>query len=67
LNFSPDPAVNELAARENASSSKNIREMRQIIDKIVRNTRYEESRALAEKFTINFLAISNNSLVREMT
>jgi len=49
------------------SSSKNIREMRQIIDKIVRNTRYEESRALAEKFTINFLAISNNSLVREMT
>lgn len=49
LNFSPDPAVNELAARENASSSKNIREMRQIIDKIVRNTRYEESRALAEK------------------
>ncbi|MFA4926239.1 MAG: N-acetylmuramoyl-L-alanine amidase, partial [Candidatus Aminicenantales bacterium] len=49
LNFSPDPAVNELAARENASSSKNIREMRQIVDKIVRNTRYEESRALAEK------------------
>ncbi len=49
LNFSPDPAVNELAARENASSSKNIREMKQIVDKIVRNTRYEESRALAEK------------------
>ncbi|HRD01468.1 MAG TPA: N-acetylmuramoyl-L-alanine amidase [Candidatus Saccharicenans sp.] len=49
LNFSPDPAVNELAARENASSSKNIREMKQIVDKIVKNTRFEESRALAEK------------------
>ncbi len=49
LNFSPDPAVNELAARENASSNKNIREMKLIVDKIIKNTRYEESRALAEK------------------
>ncbi len=49
LNFSPDPAVNELAARENASSDKNIREMKLIVDKIIKNTRYEESRALAEK------------------
>ncbi|MDD8020247.1 MAG: N-acetylmuramoyl-L-alanine amidase [Acidobacteriota bacterium] len=49
LNFSPDPAVNELAARENASSSKNIRDMKLIVDKIIKNNKYEESRALAEK------------------
>lgn len=49
LNFSPDPAVNELAARENASSTKNIREMRSIVDKIIKNSKYEESRDLAEK------------------
>ncbi len=49
LNFSPDPAVNELAARENASSSKNIHELKSIVDKIIKNTKYEESRDLAEK------------------
>ncbi|MGQ9800275.1 MAG: N-acetylmuramoyl-L-alanine amidase [Candidatus Saccharicenans sp.] len=49
LNFSPDPAVNELAARENASSNKNIRDMKLIVDKIIKNSKYEESRDLAEK------------------
>ncbi|HEK85538.1 MAG: N-acetylmuramoyl-L-alanine amidase [Candidatus Saccharicenans sp.] len=49
LNFSPDPAVNELAALENASSNKNIREIKQIVEKIIKNSKYEESKDLAEK------------------
>ncbi|MGB9893053.1 MAG: N-acetylmuramoyl-L-alanine amidase, partial [Candidatus Saccharicenans sp.] len=49
LNFSPDPAVNELAAKENASSTKNIGEMKLIVEKIIKNSKYEESRDLAEK------------------
>jgi N-acetylmuramoyl-L-alanine amidase len=56
LNFSPDPAVNELAARENASSTKNIREMKLIVDKIIKNSRYEESKDLAEKIHRNLLS-----------
>lgn len=55
LNFSPDPAVNELAARENASSTKNIREMKLIVDKIIKNSKYEESRELAERVHRNLL------------
>ncbi len=55
LNFSPDPAVNELAARENASSTKNIREIKMIVDKIIKNSKYEESRDLAEKIHRNLL------------
>jgi len=53
LNFSPDPAVNELAARENASSTKNIREIKLIVEKIMKNTKYDESRDLAEKIHHN--------------
>lgn len=53
LNFSPDPAVNELAARENASSTKNIREIKLIVEKIMKNTKYDESRELAEKIHYN--------------
>lgn len=49
LNFSPDPAVNELAALENASSNKNIREIKFIVEKIMKNTKYDESKELAEK------------------
>lgn len=49
LNFSPDPRVNETAARENATTSKNISEMETIIKKIVRNSKIIESQALAEK------------------
>lgn len=55
LNFSPDPAVNELAARENASSTKNIREIKLIVDKIIKNSKYEESRDLAERIHRNLL------------
>lgn len=53
LNFSPDPAVNELAARENASSTKNIREIKLIVEKIMKNTKYDESKELAEKIHHN--------------
>lgn len=60
LNFSPDPAVNELAARENASSTKNIREMKLIVDKIIKNSKYEESRELAEKIHRNLLQHLNH-------
>lgn len=49
LNFSPDPAVNEIAARENATSAKNISEMKDIIQAIVRNSKIQESKELAEK------------------
>lgn len=48
LNFSQDPAVNAIAARENATSTKNISEMKDIIEKIVRNSKILESRELAE-------------------
>ena len=49
LNFSPDPAVNETAARENATSAKNISQMKDIIQNIVRNCKIQESKELAEK------------------
>ena len=49
LNFSPDPAVNETAARENATSTKNISEMKNIIQAIVRNSKIPESKDLAGK------------------
>ncbi len=48
LNFSEDPSVIATAARENATSSKNISEMRSIIEKIVENTKIPESRELAQ-------------------
>ena len=55
LNFSPEPAVNELAARENATSAKNISQMKTIIQKIVLNSKFEESRDLAEKIHRNMI------------
>jgi N-acetylmuramoyl-L-alanine amidase len=55
LNFSPDPAVVELAARENASSSKNIGQMKDIIQKIAQNSKVDESRDLAERIQRNLL------------
>jgi len=55
LNFSPDPAVVELAARENATSSKNIGQMRDIILKIAQNSKIDESRNLAERIQKNLL------------
>ena len=49
LNFSRDPKVNEIAAQENATSTKNIGEMTEIIKKIVRNSKIVESKELAKK------------------
>jgi N-acetylmuramoyl-L-alanine amidase len=48
LNFSQDPSVIATAARENATSTKNISEMRDIIEKIVQNSKIVESKELAE-------------------
>jgi N-acetylmuramoyl-L-alanine amidase len=48
LNISPDPSVIELAAAENATSTKNIGEMKTVLQKIVRNAKIQESRDLAE-------------------
>ena len=48
LNISPDPSVIELAAAENATSTKNIGEMKTILQKIVQNSKIQESRDLAE-------------------
>lgn len=49
LNFSPDPEVNATAARENATSTRNISQMKDIIQKIVQNSKVLESRDLAER------------------
>lgn len=53
LNFSPDPAVNELAAKENATTTKTIGEMDKIVKKIAQNSRIIESRELAQKIQSN--------------
>lgn len=55
LNFNPDPAVNEIAARENATSTKNIGQLSEIIQKIVENSKIQESRTLAEKIQKNLV------------
>jgi len=55
LNFSRDPAVNAIAARENATSTKNIGEMMDIIKKIVRNSKIVESKELAKKIQNNLV------------
>lgn len=55
LNLSPDPAVVEIAARENATSTKNISHMQEIIKKILRNSKIIESRELAEKIQKNLV------------
>jgi N-acetylmuramoyl-L-alanine amidase len=59
LNFSHDPSVIETAARENATSTKNISEMRDIIEKIVQNSKIVESKELAESI--------QNSLVKNLS
>jgi N-acetylmuramoyl-L-alanine amidase len=55
LNFSPDPQVIETAARENAVSAKNMGQMKDIIQKIVQNSKIYESRDLAERIQKNLL------------
>jgi len=49
LNFTTDPNVTRIAARENATSTKNIGEMKDIITKIVKNSKIMESKDLAAK------------------
>jgi len=55
LNFSQDPSVNAIAARENATSTKNISQMKEIIKKIVQNSKIVESKELAEKIQKNLV------------
>ncbi len=55
LNVSPDPSVIELAAAENATSTKNMGEMKTILQKIVLNSKIQESRDLAEKIQRNLV------------
>lgn len=47
LNFTTDPNVTRIAARENATSTKNIGNMKDIITKIVKNSKIMESKDLA--------------------
>lgn len=61
LNISPDPAVNELAARENATSTKNIGQMRDILQKIVQNSKIVESRGLADRIQRNLVQTLSKS------
>jgi N-acetylmuramoyl-L-alanine amidase len=55
LNFSQDPSVNEIAARENATSAKNISDMKEIIMRIAQNSKIIESKELAEKIQKNLI------------
>lgn len=55
LNFSEDPSVNAIAARENATTTKNISGMKKIIDKIVRNSKIVESQELAQRIQKNLV------------
>jgi len=48
LNFSNDPSVMTVAARENATSTKTISSMKKIIERIARNTKIDESKELAQ-------------------
>jgi len=62
LNVSVDPSVVELAAAENATSTKNIGEMKSILQKIVNNSKVQESLNLAEDIQKNLV----KSLGREL-
>ena len=62
LNVSPDPSVIELAAAENATSTKNIGEMKTILQKIVQNSKIQESRDLAEKIQRNLVKALSQDL-----
>jgi len=55
LNFSPDAQVIEIAASENATSSKRIGEMQDALKKIVQNSKILESRDLAYKIHGNLV------------
>jgi N-acetylmuramoyl-L-alanine amidase len=56
LNFSQDPSVIETAALENATSSKNLSEMRNILEKIAKNSKVMESKELANDIQQNLVS-----------
>ncbi len=56
LNFSHDPSVNAIAAQENATSTKSISEMKDIITKIAQNSKIVESKELAEIIQDNIVS-----------
>ncbi len=55
LNFSPDPQVVEIAARENATSTRTMGQMKSTLGKIVQNSKILESRDLADKIQGNLV------------
>jgi len=55
LNFSLDPSVIETAALENATSTKNLSEMRSILEKIAKNSKVMESKELANDIQKNLV------------
>jgi N-acetylmuramoyl-L-alanine amidase len=55
LNLSQDPSVIETAARENATSTKNISKMEEILEKIIQNSKIVESIELAEDIQNNLV------------
>lgn len=55
LNLNQDPTVVETAARENATSTKNIGQMRETIKKILQNTKIPESKELAQTIQKNLV------------
>jgi N-acetylmuramoyl-L-alanine amidase len=55
LNFSQDPSVIETAALENATSTKNLSEMRSILEKIAKNSKVMESKELAKDIQKNLV------------
>ena len=62
LNISPDPSVVELAALENATSTKNIGEMKTILQKIVQNSKIQESYDLAVDIQRNLVKALSKDL-----
>ena len=57
LNFSQDPSVIETAALENATSTKNLSEMRSILEKIAKNSKVMESKELANDIQKNLVLV----------
>ena len=55
LNFSQDPSVIATAALENATSTKNLSEMRSILEKIAKNSKVIESKELANDIQENLV------------
>jgi N-acetylmuramoyl-L-alanine amidase len=55
LNFSPDAQVVEIAARENATSTRTMGQMKSTLGKIVQNSKILESRDLADKIQRNLV------------